>query len=228
MGIDGRSSFADMDERTIRADLRCLYTAAVLVTEARRSTFFFGRACTCPVTDFWFRSGFSFPFPGLWSSSFLAHCVEPWRPHQTRPPRLAQDGPQNSKRACLSALALQTLPTFHEKTSREGKTNRILGEGFPFRGGLKGYACRVYPSKALNCPLKGGEGVSSRSSNWAHFELHRQAHRAKKSIKQSLDPKIENTISLDTPSFQIPHATRQKNLLKHIHIAYVQERGVWM
>ena len=34
--------------------------------------------------------------------------------------------PENSKRAHLSVLALQTPPKFHEKTPREGRKERIL------------------------------------------------------------------------------------------------------
>ena len=38
----------------------------------------------------------------------------------------SHDSPENSKRAHLSAPALQTPPKFHEKTPREGRKERIL------------------------------------------------------------------------------------------------------
>ena len=54
----------------------------------------------------------------------LCDCrVKPWR---LRGRRGFTRQPENSKRAHLSAPALQTPPKFHEKTPREGRKERIL------------------------------------------------------------------------------------------------------
>ena len=62
----------------------------------------------------------------------LSGCrVKPRRPHQTGPPGLAHDSRENSKRARLSAPALQTPPKFHEKDQqeREKRIKTVAGEG---------------------------------------------------------------------------------------------------
>ena len=52
-------------------------------------------------------------------------CETPAAPPD-RAARARTRQPENSKRAHLSAPALQTPPTFHEKTPREGRKERIL------------------------------------------------------------------------------------------------------
>ena len=64
--------------------------------------------------------------PQMCTFGLLGCRVKPRRPHQTGPPGLAHDQPENSKRAHLNAPALQTPPKFHEKTPREGRKERIL------------------------------------------------------------------------------------------------------
>ena len=55
------------------------------------------------------------PFPG-----------PPFSPFRLRRLRGFTRQPENSKRAHMSAPALQTPPKFHEKTPREGRKERIL------------------------------------------------------------------------------------------------------
>ena len=74
---------------------------------------------------------FSLNFGVFWRpgrSTRWGSLVVVWNPGgPTRPGRRgSHTTPENSKRAHLSAPALQTPPKFHEKTSREGRKERIM------------------------------------------------------------------------------------------------------